>query len=340
MLISIIVPFYNTEKFIARCIESLIEQDIDYNDYEIILVNDGSTDSSLSIAKHYAKEYQQIKIINQINKGTSAARNNGFKNSIGTYIYYIDSDDYIQKNILKSLLGLILENNLDFLGFKYTNTSESNFELTINADHMESYANNLKIKNGCTFISDFNFYNYTWWYIFKKDIALNNKIEFVEGVMLEDGIYTAELLIKCKRTAFIPLSIYRYFVNTNSIMRKTSKEHINHLNKNFKFIITKFTNLIDLAKHNNADYKAVKRLQARQQSYLFFLLVRLVKSNCSFNEIQSITNEFKLLKVYPLNKFIGVDYNSKKERILTHIFNNKILFFLLISFNNYFKLIK
>ncbi|WP_308991955.1 glycosyltransferase [Mariniflexile litorale] len=339
MLLSIIVPVYNVEKYIARCIESLINQDIDGKDYEIILVNDDSTDSSISIAKEYAQQYQQIKIINQKNTGPSGARNNGLKNSRGTYIYYMDSDDYIEKNVLKSLLEPVLKNDLDFLGFTYTRTSESNFNLHITSNDILKY-NNLEINEGCSFISKKNFNNYIWWYIFKKDIVIENNIEFIEGIMVEDGIYTTELLLNCKKVAYIPLSIYRYFENTNSIMRNTSKTHIARLNNDYKLVINKFTSLIDLAKENGANKQAIKRLTTRQQSYMFFLLVRLVKANTSYKEIKSLINEFRSSKVYPLKDFIGIDYNSKKEKTLTHIFNNKALLYFLITCNNKFKFIK
>ena len=97
--ISIIVPIYNTEKFLDKCLNSLVNQT--YKNIEIILIDDGSTDNSLNICLDYQKKDNRIKVIHQENKGLSGARNRGFEESTGDYIWYIDSDDYIENDSLK-----------------------------------------------------------------------------------------------------------------------------------------------------------------------------------------------------------------------------------------------
>jgi len=100
ILLSIIVPVYNTEKYISTCLDSLLEQDIDKNSYEIICVNDGSTDSSLSILQEYKQKHENILLINKPNGGVSSARNAGLHAAKGNYIWVIDSDDWIARNCL------------------------------------------------------------------------------------------------------------------------------------------------------------------------------------------------------------------------------------------------
>ena len=95
-LVSIIVPVFNVEKYLSRCINSLVAQD--YKQLEIILVNDGSTDSSMTICKEYEKKDNRIKIINQQNQGLSMARNAGLKLAHGKYICFVDSDDWVEKD--------------------------------------------------------------------------------------------------------------------------------------------------------------------------------------------------------------------------------------------------
>ena len=115
MFLSIIVPVYNTEKYLTECLDSLLEQDIDTDDYEIICINDGSTDNSLDILQKYVNEYSNVVVINQQNKGVSAARNRGMESAKGDYFWFVDSDDLVQKNILNRLKNIIIIENCDCL---------------------------------------------------------------------------------------------------------------------------------------------------------------------------------------------------------------------------------
>jgi glycosyltransferase involved in cell wall biosynthesis len=113
--LSIVIPIYNVEKYLAKCIESVLNQDIPTDEYEIILINDGSTDSSLQIAEKFVQMHPYIRLISQENQGLSAARNRGLDESKGEYVWFIDSDDWIQTDILKQLLLLCVFNELDML---------------------------------------------------------------------------------------------------------------------------------------------------------------------------------------------------------------------------------
>ena len=104
MMISIIVPVYNSEKYIDRCLDSILNQT--YKDLEIVLVNDGSNDQSLKILENYALRDTRIKVVNQENKGVAAARNTGLDNATGDYILYVDSDDWIENNMVERMVEL------------------------------------------------------------------------------------------------------------------------------------------------------------------------------------------------------------------------------------------
>ena len=116
-LISIIVPVYNVESYLKRCIESILNQT--FRDFELILVNDGSTDNSEIICKEYALKDERIKYFYQRNKGVSEARNKGIDNSSGEYIQFIDSDDYVDENFLEIVVNRFKRDNSDivFIGF-------------------------------------------------------------------------------------------------------------------------------------------------------------------------------------------------------------------------------
>lgn len=116
--VSIIVPIYNTEIYLRKCIDSLLDQT--YKHIEIILVNDGSTDSSFSICLEYANKYSNIKIVNQQNKGVSAARNAGIAEASGKYVTFVDSDDFLAPNAIQIMHDLIFEKNVDIVSASMT----------------------------------------------------------------------------------------------------------------------------------------------------------------------------------------------------------------------------
>jgi len=136
------------------------------------------------------------------------------------------------------------------------------------------------------------------------------------------------------------LNIYRYFKNPNSTTTRKTREHILKMIDNFKFVILKYNSIIQKARNFGADDKAILRIKTRQESYLFFLFVRLIKANAKFKEFLEIMAVMKANHIYPMQNFIGVDYNSRKEKGLTYIFNHKVLLYGLLQANKVLKLIK
>ena len=123
MKLSIIVPIYNVAPYLRKCVDSLLTQDI--SDYEIILVDDGSPDECPQICDEYVEKYDSIRVVHQENEGLSAARNSGVKVAQGDYIMFVDSDDYLQPNVLGALMEQVERDNLDVLRFRYQNVREN-----------------------------------------------------------------------------------------------------------------------------------------------------------------------------------------------------------------------
>lgn len=117
MLLSIIVPIYNQEKYLSRCIDSIYNQGLNEDDFELLLINDGSTDGSLGIMQAYAVKHKNIRIISKENEGISATRNRGIQEAIGDYIYMPDSDDYLIANGLNYVINNFLNNDIEVLMF-------------------------------------------------------------------------------------------------------------------------------------------------------------------------------------------------------------------------------
>ena len=206
MKLSIIVPVYNVEEYLEECLESLVNQD--YSKYEIIVVNDGSTDNSLKIAKKYEKKYQKlIKVYDKENGGLSSARNFGIKHAKGKYLFFVDSDDYILPNSLNILDKYLKEEN-DIIEFPYMigDGEHSEFLKTFNKDIKDIYKRMLTGSPGATNK------------ICKKELFIKNNITFLEGVYYEDLATMPKLALYAKKIEFLDEPLYFYRVRPNSIM--------------------------------------------------------------------------------------------------------------------------
>jgi len=331
MILSIIIPMYNAEDYIGICLDSLLKQDLSINTYEIIVVNDGSRDRSQGIVEQYQKKYSNIILYNQENSGIGAARNMGINLAKGKYIYFIDSDDYVATGVFKSLLDVLEANNLDILGFNTKYTSSSNHKIS---DDFSQKINSFNMHpiNGITFIGDYNFGAEVWRYIIKREFYINTGIFFYKDRYVQGTYITPHLLIKAERVLYLPVDIHRYRKNDKSITNTKTPEHLKKHINDMLFSIEKVNNIIE----SITNIKAIKRLRRRQQGYVFFLIIRFTKSDMSFNEFNRILKKIKSFNSYPLNDFLGQEYNGFKYYILVYIFNHKLLLFPFLFFYRIF----
>lgn len=222
MKLSIIVPVYNVVDYIAKCLASLLAQDLPQNEYEIIVVNDGSTDNSGDIAQQYAEKYANIILINQENQGLSGARNTGIKHAKGDYIQFVDSDDYLEDNVLGGLMTKVEKDDLDVLRFKYQNVriNKESKEYEVFKPYksdsflFDDYSS--EVTDGVTFLNErFGTACYAWAFILKRDV-LNNCI-FKPGIYFEDTEWTPRMLLRTKRVASVDTIVYNYLWREGSI---------------------------------------------------------------------------------------------------------------------------
>lgn len=221
-ILSFIVPVYNTEKYISRCLDSLLEQSIPKKDYDIIVVNDGSTDNSGHIIEDYGKKYDNIILITQKNAGQSAARNAGIQRANSKYVWFIDSDDWIAENCLGLLMEIIQKNHLDAFCVAPSKPFNSNFEKDFNPEkHLG------KIQTGIAVLKLENYPIGVWCYIFEKKLILDNDITFLNGIYFEDEDFMLKLLFFAQSVLFInDMSVYSYFIRSDSTCRTISEKHV------------------------------------------------------------------------------------------------------------------
>ena len=243
MSLSIIVPVYNVEQYLRKCVESLIKQD--YSDYEIILVDDGSTDESPQICDEFVSidnrridNRYTIRVIHQANGGLSAARNAGLKVAKGEYICFVDSDDYWEENVLGGLMAQVEREQLDVLRFDYQNVRIVNSEeLIVNSKEegvkYEVFEPNKtpryidkgnEIVDGETYLNTrMRYACYAWQFIIKREFAF----QFKPGILFEDTEWTPRMLLAAKRVNSTPLIVYNYYWREGSITQKFDIAHIN-----------------------------------------------------------------------------------------------------------------
>ena len=208
--LSIVVPVYNVEPYIRPCFESILNQGLDENDYEVIIVNDGSTDKSMEMIADMISRHNNIIIINQENQGLSVARNNGIATAKGDYILMPDSDDLLIEGSLKPLLEKALESHADLIVadfLKMTDEQICNFQ---NIPHKEF---SIQEKTGEElFIEDLNPHEcYVWHTLYRRAFIIENELRFIPGVYCQDVPFTHKAYIKakrCIRTHWL-LNIYR-----------------------------------------------------------------------------------------------------------------------------------
>ena len=206
-LVTIVVPIYNVEKYLDRCIKSITSQT--YKNIEILLVNDGSPDNSDKIMEKWRKKDKRIKCLYKENGGLSDARNYAINRAKGKYICFIDSDDYIDEYYVEKLYNEMIKNDAEitWCNFNTVNDNGKTGEIIQNEEDLWSF----EMPSACN-------------KLFLKDLFIKNNIEFPKGVWYEDLATTPRLFFKAKKVAFVNECLYNYYFNAESITKTYCKK--------------------------------------------------------------------------------------------------------------------
>ena len=218
--ISIIIPVYNSEKNLRGCLNSVLHQT--YNDIEIVLINDGSTDKSKDICKEYAKNDKRIIFINQENRGPAETRNRGLKVATGEYITFVDSDDYINEKMYEKMISRIIKDNSDIAICQHTEIINKR-KIHMNYRYLSPIIENDEIIK--LFLKGNTVNAYLWNKLYRKELF--NKLEFSNLRMLEDFDIMYKLLKKCNKISFINEELYYYRCDDdNSLSKKCCQKMV------------------------------------------------------------------------------------------------------------------
>ena len=272
--ISIIIPLYNAENYIYKNINSILNQT--YTNFELIIVNDSSTDKSLNIVKSFDDE--RIKIFTKINEGTSKARNYGIKFATGDYILFIDADDYIECNALEKYIEVINKYNPDFItnGF-YSETVHSNYvDMMFNSNKF--YNNPDELKEDLVLLYKKHLLYNVWNKLFKKDIINSNNLKFKDINFGEDMIFVQDY-IKCCNTFYnMEDCLYHYVREVKNSITTSFIPNLLNIRINENKILSNFFGNFGIKKKEYIDFIAKRYIErtlgclenVHRKSYLTF----------------------------------------------------------------------
>lgn len=238
MKLSIIVPIYNVVDYLQKCVQSLIHQN--YSDYEIVLVDDGSTDGSSELAELIHHQYSRVVLVHQENKGLSSARNMGVNIAKGDYVVFVDSDDFWEPNVLESLMRTVDEDDLDVLRFDYQNvvkTSDGGY--TPYQPYKKPHEVDLchGVCDGLHYLEErMQHQCYAVQFIVKRSLLIGSNLLFREGIMYEDVEWTPRMLLKATRVNSTEMIVYNYLTRQNSITTTSNLQKV-HKQTDDKFIV-------------------------------------------------------------------------------------------------------
>lgn len=314
MKLSIVVPVYRVAKYLPKCVDSLLAQDI--SDYEIILVDDGSPDECPQICNQYAEQYSNIKVIHQSNAGLSAARNTGIAAATGDYILFVDSDDYLQPNVLGALMEQIERDNLEVLRFRYQNVRESG-EAFLPYKDMTNYNDySSSPTDGLTFLNErMGTQCYACQFILHADLARQEP--FTPGIYFEDTDWTPRMLLRTKQVASTNLVVYNYLWREGSIT--LSQKDINKMRKQLQDKMGLLGRL-----NNWGNQVADRRWFDSMISSLVVNIVGIIASTF-YDERKEYIRQIKALNVLPITSHHIAPRTKRKVRLINLSMNLAIM---------------
>ncbi|HFU4059843.1 TPA: glycosyltransferase family 2 protein [Streptococcus suis] len=270
-LISVIIPIYNVEKYLARCLDSVVNQT--HTNLEIILVNDGTPDGSVAIAEAYQEKDKRIKLLHQENAGLSEARNTGIAAATGDYIAFLDSDDWLELDAYEYLLQLLVAHDADISigGIRRTErvvsetSSENQVELLTQKEYAQRYFK----------IGSQEIHYYVWNKLYRRDVVIG--VKQPKGLYAEDVPSTFMYILNTSKVVISDKVIYNYFVNLDGLSAKFSNRHFDVL-KGWDMVVAKANQSED------TDYRHWAMFNRKRAN--FALLTELALSD-NYNQVKT-----------------------------------------------------
>jgi len=341
--ISVIIPVYNVEKYLEKCLNSVIRQTLE--DIEIICVNDGSTDNSQQILKEYAQKDERIKIVDKKNGGLSSARNAGLDAATGEYCYFLDSDDWIELNTLEKLYKIIITESVDTVVHSAINIPEDDSCIEM-ANDCQKWFDSFRKENGIYDVPieiNRKIPTVAWNKLYRMDIINKYHCRFPEGLVNEDELFIWTYMIHCKNYYYLDEKLYNYLRRSDSIMgtRDNSPKVLDILGieEEIYKIVKKYKNIKEYHKYLTKNYiNTVKELFHRMPDKYGKEALKRIKQY-----YEDINNDKKIIILYwkykykNLSQFMQEIFSIKNIKNDTSVGKQIKLFGLKFKFKNKYK---
>ena len=304
--LSIVVNMYNTARYMPKCMDSLLNQDIPLDEYEIILVDDGSPDNSLAMARDYASQYPNIVVCSHDNKGLAGARNTGLDAARGEYLCFVDPDDYVEKNSYAALLEIMDKEELDVLRFNYSKVDEQ-YEIIPDYESEAMFDYSSQIMTGNEFVANrLGMACYVWPYIYRLDFVRNTGIRFVEGIYLDDVPFLPRLLQKAQRVDCIEQRHQYYLQRKGSMVRVSTVEGLKK----------KYNDQMLLLNILNEQCNEVQDAGVRRwyRAMITHMALGLLNNTIvmDYDNVENVLKSMRELGVFPMSKYKATKKSKRK----------------------------
>ncbi|MDY6207022.1 MAG: glycosyltransferase [Prevotella sp.] len=313
--LSIIIPMYNAEKYIGKCLDSIFASDLPKEKYEILIVNDGSIDRSADIVNGYLK-YPQIHLLEQENLGQSSARNNGLKNCRGEYVWFVDADDYLESSLSSIFNSLLEGKKLDILAIQLKKVNEQGKFLEIECSQ-PNVRHHLQMTGREAIISGYN-PSSVCALITRRDFLVKNELYFYVGITHQDVELSYRMFVKAHNVIFINFSPYIY------VQHPDSTSHSINTEKRIKYlcddctIIKSFQELASSI--DNKDTILKQTIEERLKNIQLGLVLNLWNHRNEWGKRginRAVISHMRTNGLYPLKG----DFGSWKKNLLSFLLN-------------------
>ena len=293
MLLSIIVPIYNAELYLEKCLSSLLCQGLKEDDYEIILINDGSTDSSPILCQQFIASHSNIRMVSQTNKGLGEARNTGLQEACGDYLCFVDSDDWLMEGGLSGVVRYC-DGQKDLIRF-YSNVVFDNTHIIKKADEGSVVFKG----SGLDFILRYGFDSFCWNYLYRRSFLLDNRI-FFDPVLCEDFRFIAHILLDDPKIISTSHRIYEHLYRTGTLSTEINVKHNRQMSCDLLETLLGLSRRLQLMKQPIRD----QGLSSLQKNVVF-LFLRLFRSDFSKDEYLGLRQALHSAKLLPIQRPLG-----------------------------------
>ena len=321
--LSVVVAVYNVADYLDRCIDSIVNQDICYDDYEILIINDGSTDNSLEIAKKYESSYPNIRVISKENGGLSSVRNLGNEQAKGNYIMHVDGDDFLEKDVIGKILDVAISNTLDLCFFGTRRYPDRHVYIQNKKfDRNKLYSGNYLLLHGMNVSS-------TWCSLYSNSFLRKVNLKYFDRISHQDVEFNLRLYPFAHRVMFVDNIVYNYCVLGESITRTNN---IEKRKKNLLDDIIIAKNIIDFANSGICEEEISTFLIRRTNSSTLANLISFChrKSLYGYVFAKQYITEASNRRIYPIKGRAM----SLKMTLLIPIINIRILYLLFLKIWN------